>query len=93
MFHDEKQVREAAFSAVKKAVDGGLFSLVEEIFFNSPMEFESFADFENRVIRATHTEHRLDKKLYGLVKQRFETHVGDDGAHFLMPVRVDLLKK
>ncbi len=93
LFHDEKQVREAAFSAVKKAVDGGLFSLVEEIFFNSPMQFESFADFENRVIRATHTEHRLDEKLYDLVKQRFEAHVGDDGAHFLMPVRVDLLKK
>ncbi|MGB5474733.1 MAG: class I SAM-dependent methyltransferase [Gammaproteobacteria bacterium] len=93
LFHDEKQVREAAFSAVKKAVDGGLFSLVEETFFNSPMQFESFADFENRVIRATHTEHRLDKKLYDLVKQRFEAHVGDDGAHFLMPVRVDLLKK
>ncbi|HUT42011.1 MAG TPA: class I SAM-dependent methyltransferase [Gammaproteobacteria bacterium] len=93
LFHDEKLVREAAFSAVKRAVDGGLFSLVEEIFFNSPMQFESFADFENRIIRATHTEHRLDEKLYGLVKQGFEACVGDDGAHFLMPVRVDLLKK
>jgi len=93
LFHDEQKVREAAFSAVKKAVDAGLFRLVEEIFFNSPMQFENFADFETRIIRATHTEHRLDEKLYSLVRQRFEAHVGDAGAHFLMPVRVDLLKK
>jgi len=93
LFHDEQKVREAAFSAVKKAVDEGLFSLVEEIFFNSPMQFENFTDFENRIIRATHTEHRLDEELYNLVRQRFEAHVGDDGAHFRMPVRVDLLQK
>ena len=93
LFHDEQKVREAAFSAVKKAVDEGLFKLVEEIFFNSPMQFENFADFENRIIKATHTEHRLDEKLYSLVRQRFEAHVGDDGAHFQMPVRVDLMKK
>lgn len=93
LFHDERKVREAAFNAVKKAVDEGLFSLVEETFFNAPMQFESFADFENRIIGATHTEHRLDEELYKLVKQRFEAHVGDDGANFLMPVRVDLLQK
>jgi ubiquinone/menaquinone biosynthesis C-methylase UbiE len=93
LFHDEQKVREAAFHTVKKAVDNGLFSLVEETFFNSPMQFESFADFENRIIGATHTEHRLDESLYRLVKQRFEAHVGGDGAHFLMPVRVDLLQK
>ena len=93
LFHDERKVREAAFGAVKKAVDEGLFSLVEETFFNSPMQFESFADFENRILKATHTEHRLDEELYKRVRQRFEAHVGDGGARFLMPVRVDLLKK
>jgi ubiquinone/menaquinone biosynthesis C-methylase UbiE len=93
LFHDEQKVREVAFEAVKNAVAEGLFCLVEEIFFNSPMQFESFADFENRIINATHSEHRLDEKRYALVRQRFEAHVGDDGARFLMPVRVDLLKR
>jgi len=93
LFHDEQKVREAAFSAVRQAVDAGLFRLVEEIFFKSPMQFEDFADFETRIIRATHTEHRLDEKLYSLVRQRFEAHAGEAGAHFLVPVRVDLLKK
>jgi len=93
LFHDEKKVREAAFYAVEKAVDEGLFELVEETFFNSPMIFENFAEFENNTIKATHSSHKLDEKLYALVKQRFEQHIGDDGAHFLMPIRVDLLQR
>lgn len=93
LFHDEQKVREAAFNTVKKAVDDGLFRLVEEIFFNSPMTFENFAEFENNVIKATHSNHTLDENLYNLVKQRFEQHIGADGACFLMPIRVDLLQK
>jgi len=93
LFHDEQKVREAAFDTVKKAVDKGLFSLVEETFFNSPMIFKNFTEFEDNTIKATHSEHNLDKELYELVRQRFEQHVGDDGAKFWMPMRVDLLQK
>ena len=93
LFHDEQKVREAAFTTVKKAVDEGLFSLLEETFFNSPMKFENFSEFENNTIKATHSDHKVDEQLYALVKQRFEQHIGDDGAHFLMPIRVDLLQK
>ncbi len=93
LFHDEQEVREAAFNTIKKTVDEGLFTLVEETFFNAPMKFENFAEFENNTIKATHSEHNLDEELYQLVKQRFEQHLGDDGAHFLMPMRVDLLQK
>ena len=57
------------------------------------MKFENFAEFENNTINATHSDHQLDEDLYRLVKQRFEQHLGDDGAHFLMPMRVDLLQK
>ncbi len=93
LFHDEQQVREAAFFTIKKAVDDGLFSLVEETFFNSPMRFEDFSEFENNTIKATHSNHKLDDDLYARVKQLFEQHIGDDGANFLMPMRVDLLQK
>jgi len=92
MFHDEQKVREAAFQVVEKAVDDGLFSLVEETFFYSPMKFKNFAEFETNTINVTHSHHSLDDDLYLRVKQRFEQHLGDDGAHFLMPMRVDLLK-
>lgn len=93
LFHDEEAVRAAAFNAVKKAVDTGMFELVEEVFFRTPMLFDDFADFEDRVIGATHTEHRLDDELYQTVKQRFAAHMTDDGARFLTPIRVDLLRK
>jgi len=92
LFHDEQKVRDAAFNAVKKAVDEGLFELVEETFFNSPMRFEDFAEFETNTINATHSHHSLDDDLYKRVKQRFEQHLGDDGAQFWMPMRVDLLR-
>lgn len=93
LFHDEKAVREAAFDALEKAVDNGTFELVEEVFFRTPMDFEDFADFEKRVIGATHTEHRLDAALHRTVRERFEAHMTDDGVRFLMPIRVDLLRK
>ena len=93
LFNDEQMVREAAFNTIKMAVNEGLFTLVEEIFFNSPMRFENFAEFEENTIKATHSYHSLDNELYQLVKQRFEQHAGPDGAHFLMPMRVDLLQK
>ncbi len=92
LFHDEQKVREAAFNAVKKAVDEGLYELQEETFFNSPMMFENFAEFENNTIKATHSSHKLDSALYEQVRQRFTQHLGEQGAHFLMPMRVDLLR-
>ena len=93
LFHDEQKVREAAFKTVTNAVDQGLFTLLEQTFFNSPTRYENFAEFENKIINATHSHHALDEALYQRVKQGFEAHLGDDGAHFLSPVRVDLLQK
>jgi SAM-dependent methyltransferase len=94
LFHDEQKVREAAFKTLEQAVDSGQLELVEEVFFNAPVEFESFADYENKVIGVSHTRHELDESLYREVKQRFETYAEDDGrARFLMPIRVDLLRR
>ena len=93
LFHDEEKVRQAAFDTVERSVDDGLFELVAQTFFNSPMRFENFQEFENNTIKASHSDHDLDDVLYERVKRRFEQHVGDDGAHFLMPIRVDLLRK
>jgi len=93
LFHDEQKVREAAFSAIEKSIADGLFELVEEVFFKAPMRFENFSEFEQNTIKATHSHHNLEPELYQLVKQRFESHVGDDGANFLMPIRVDLLAR
>ena len=93
LFHNEQEVREAAFDALKKSVNQGWFCLIEETFFNTKGFFKDFSEFENTVINATHSNHSLDKNLHEVVKKKFEKHLGDDGAHFLTPVRVDLLQK
>lgn len=93
MFHDEEQVRLAAFEATKRAVDSGQFELASETFFNSPMHFDNFADFEAKILGATHTDHSLSPGLHEAVKAKFETYMTTDGANFLMPIRINLLKK
>jgi len=93
LFNDEKTVREAAFSAVQRAVAGERFELVAEIFFQSAGHYADWEDFENRMLKVTHTEHRIDDVLYARIKAAFERHIGPDGAHFLRPSRVDLLRK
>ncbi|EAU53933.1 class I SAM-dependent methyltransferase [Mariprofundus ferrooxydans] len=93
MFHDEEQVRLAAFEAIKRAVDSEVMSLEQQCFFNSPMHFSDFADFEKKVLKVTHTDHRLSDELHAQVKQRFALHMGENGADFQMPIRIDLLRK
>ena len=91
LFHDEKVVREAAFAAVKKAVAEETFLLKEQLFFNTPIVFDDFTDFKNKVLKATHTEHRLDDTTFAQVKTQFARNQRDNGAYFTAPTRVDLL--
>jgi SAM-dependent methyltransferase len=93
IFHDEERVRAAAFAALRRSVEGGIFELVAERFFRAPVRFDSFAHFQQRVIGVTHTRHCLDEAQLAAVRDRFMRHVKADGATFLQPMRVDLLRK
>lgn len=93
LFNDEQRVREAAFAAVQRAVSKGLFELVEEKFFNTPSHFDGFEQFEQQILRVTHTNHQLSPELYREVKEKFMAHMKPQGADFQMPIRVDLLRK
>ena len=93
LFHDEKQVREAAFAAVERAVSSELMTLVTQKFFKTTMHFDSFAQFEDKVIKVTHTNHSLSPELLNAVNAKFMRHMSATGADFFMPIRVDLLRK
>ena len=93
LFNDEQAVRAAAFAALESAVESGRFELVDEVFFNVPAELADFDTFEERVIGATHTDHRLSDDLYQSVKAAFFAAVAQNGGQFKIPVRVDLLRK
>jgi hypothetical protein len=86
-------VREAAFAAEQRAVAQGLFSLKQQVFFRSPLNFADFAEFEQRIIGATHSEFKLSPETYGEVRARFALHQTAEGARFEQPIRVDLLQK
>lgn len=93
LFHDEEAVRKWAFEAIEKAVVAKEFILEHELFFNTPIRFENFAQFAARVIGATHSQHQLTDDLYAKVKQQYNSAHASNGGNFLIPIRVDILKK
>lgn len=93
LFNDEKEVRQAAFDTLKEAVSRGDFALKDEIFFQSKSEFGTFAEFEDRILFPSHSDHSIDETLHDQVRLAFEPHLGPDGASFINPHRVDLLQK
>jgi len=93
LFNDEKIVRIAAFEAIKDAVASGMLESADEYFFESPGHFADWDDFEQRIINVTHTDHAIDADLYAKIKSAFMQHIGTDGAHFMRPSRVNLLRK
>ena len=93
LFHDEQVVRAAALSALHRAVASGAWEPVSETFFDVPVHYRDFAEFEQCMIGVTYQNHRLDAATLAAVRARFEPHMGADGAHFVRPMRVNLLKK
>ena len=93
LFHDEKAVREAAFAAEKRAVSSGRLALVSQKYFLQPMHFVNFGQFEEQVLKVTHTEHKLSVQTLEKVRSKFNGHMTQEGATFHMPIRVDLLVK
>jgi SAM-dependent methyltransferase len=93
LIHDERIVREAAFAALKNAVDSGLFALDAEAFFQSPGTYTTWEAFEDRFLKVTHTELNIEAERYERIRKAFLAHLTPTGAHFLKPHRVDLLRR
>ncbi len=93
LFHDEQAVREAALAAIDRAAAGGPLEPVARVPFLAPVAFRDFADFERRMMRVTHSELRLPEATVARVRERFERHLGPQGARFDRPMRADLLRR
>ena len=93
LFHDEEVVRAAPLRAVQKAVASGAWEQVTELHFETPVHYRDFAEFEQRMIAVTFVEHRLDPATLAAVRARFEPHMTPDGAHFVRPMRINLLRR
>jgi ubiquinone/menaquinone biosynthesis C-methylase UbiE len=93
LFHNEKTMRENAFEAVFSAVYEGIFELVSQHFFHMPRAFNSFDEFEQRMINVTHTDHRLTPELLAAVEARYDDFAIDGRVCLTAPMRVDLLRR
>jgi len=93
LINDEQQVREAAFAALRRAVEAGLFLSEAERFIQVPGSYPDWDAFAARFLEVTHTELDLDEQRRAEVRTAFERHLTPAGAHFLKPHRIDLLRK
>lgn len=92
LFHDERVVRAAAQAALDEALRTGIWEQVAQRRFEMPVYFRDFADFEQRVMRATFVDHRIDDGVLVSVRAAFESHCGPDGARFVRPMHARLLR-
>ena len=93
LFHDEGKVRAAAYAALGRAKRAGVLHEEKELHFTAPLSFRNFEDFVDRVVRATHSHHALSDSLLAQVRARFEAFMTPQGAHFVRPMRVNLLRR
>ena len=93
LFNDEGIVRTAAQAAVDAAIRSGAWEQVAERFFEMPVSFTDFSDFEQRMVRPTFADHRIDDAKLAEVRAVFEPHMKADGAHFTRPMHVRVLRK
>lgn len=93
MFHDEQSVRLAAFEALQRIVASRRLELADQLFFYSPLKFENFEQFADRVMGVTHTSFQLTDELISRVEAKFKQTVALNQGEFRQPIRVDLLFK
>lgn len=92
LFHDEGEVRAAAYAALRRAADTGVLRWESELFFETPLHFRDFDDFVDRIVRVTHSDIEMAPAVAAEVRRRFERFQRPDGAHFVRQMRVNLLR-
>ena len=93
LFNDEGTVRAAAQLAVDEALKSGGWVQTAEQRFETPVRFRDFADFEQRMMRPTYADHRIDAAKLAEVAKAFAPNCGPGGACFTRPMHVRLLQR
>ncbi|MGC1819186.1 MAG: class I SAM-dependent methyltransferase [Casimicrobiaceae bacterium] len=93
LYNEEGAVRAAAQAALDAALRSGAWEQVAVRRFGVPAQFASFADFEQRMMRPTYADHRIDDAKLASVRAVFEPHLGPEGARFTRPMHVRLLRR
>ena len=92
IFHDEEEVRENAFNAIRNSVERAEFKLFKEFFFQTEIQYSSFEDFKKRQMNLSYNTDCSNEEIEDKVKDKFESFGGAKKV-FLKPFRVDILQK
>ena len=93
LFNDEGAARAAAQAALDTALRSAAWEPAAERRFLMPVHFADFADFEQRMMRPTFADHRIDEAMLAAVRVAFQPHAGPGGAHFTRPMHARLLRR
>lgn len=93
LFHDEGEVRAAAYAALQRASHAGVLRWEREVVFDTPMHFRDFDHFVDRIMGITHSDIRLAPSVLSKARARFERFQTHDGVHFVRQMRVNIMRK
>lgn len=93
LYNEEGRVRAAAQAALDAALATRVWTQVDERYFDMPVQFRDFDDFEQRMMRPTFADHAIDDAKRAAVRAALQPHLGPGGAHFLRPMHMRLLRR
>ena len=94
LFNDEGMVRPAAQAALDRALAAGThWAAVAERRFAQPVHFKDWDAFAQRMLYPSFADHQVTSTTVDRVRAAFAHHCGPEGAHFVRPMHVRLLRR
>ena len=94
IYNDEGVVRQAAQAALDRALaQGSHWQAAGERRFAQPTHFATFDAFAKRMLYPTFADHGITDDMVARVQQAFEPHCTAEGASFVRPMHVRLLRR
>jgi SAM-dependent methyltransferase len=94
LYNDENTVRRAAQAALDRALAAGThWAAGAERRFAQPAHFQDWAEFEQRMLYPSFADHHITPAMVERVRAAFLPHMTADGAHFVRPMHVRLLRR
>jgi len=93
LFHDEGVVRAEAYRALERARRDGVLEWVSEHAFDTPARYRDYDDFVAKHVQLTHSQIEYPPEVAAEVRRRLESHMTPDGARFMRPARVNLMRR
>lgn len=94
VYNDEGVVRAAAQSALDRALaSGDQWEAAAERRFAQPVHYPDWPAFAQRMLYPSFADHQITPEIEARVRRAFEPHLGADGARFVRPMLVRLLRR